>query len=198
MIRRTLLAGGVAALLGATLAPAKAPPGPAKVRVRIDTTVGSMIVALDRAHAPITTGNFLKYVDEKRFIGTAFYRASRAGKDRGLIQGGTRNAANRTLPPIAHEPTSRTGLRHVTGTISMSREKPGSATGDFFITVGAMPGYDAKGKNLGFAAFGQVVAGMTTVRRILNAPTTKFSGYEGMRNQMITAPIIITGTTRVP
>lgn len=196
MIRRAVLA----ALLGLALAPAGAAPAPrpAIVRVRLDTTVGSMTLALDRRHAPVTTDNFLHYVDEKRLIGTAFYRASRAGQGRGLIQGGTRNAANRTLPPIAHEPTSRTGLRHVTGTISMSREKPGSATGDFFITVGSMPGYDAHGKDPGFAAFGQVVAGMATVRRILNAPTTKHSGYEGMRDQMITAPIIITGARRVP
>lgn len=193
MIRRTALA----ALLGLALAPATAAPAPGKVLVRLDTTVGPITLALDRRHAPITTENFLRYIDEKRLIGTAFYRASRAGKDRGLIQGGTRNAANRTLPPIAHEPTSRTGLRHVTGTISMSREKPGSATGDFFITVGDMPIYDAHGKNLGFAAFGQVVAGMPTVRRILNAPTTRHSGYEGMRDQMITAPIIITGTRRI-
>ncbi|HEX8446411.1 MAG TPA: peptidylprolyl isomerase [Sphingomonas sp.] len=196
MIRRALLLAlaALAVAPGATAGTATA----GKVLVRLDTTVGSITLALDRRHAPITTANFLRYIDEKRLVGTAFYRASRVGRgDRGLIQGGTRNGFPRVLPPIAHEPTSRTGLRHVTGTISMSREKPGSATGDFFITIGAMPTYDAHGKDPGYAAFGQVVAGMPTVRRILAAPTTKHSGYEGMRNQMITNPIRITGTARV-
>lgn len=195
MIRRAALLG----LLACALAPAAALPPPAKgkVRVLLETTLGPITLDLDRRHAPITTNNFLQYIDEKRFIGTGFYRASRVGKDRGLIQGGTRNASNRTLPPIAHEPTSRTGLRHVTGTISMSREKPGSATGDFFITIGATPSYDAHSKDPGYAAFGQVVAGMPTVRRILAAPTTKDSGYEGMRHQMITNPVRITGARRL-
>ena len=191
MIRRAVLAGLLA------LAPAVSLAAPGKVLVRFDTTRGPFLLAIDQRRAPITATNFLRYVDEGRFVGTAFYRASRSGQGRGLIQAGTRNAASRNLPPIAHEPTSRTGLRHVTGTISMSREKPGSATGDFFITIGTMPNYDARGKDPGFAAFGQVVNGMATIVRILNAPTTAQSGYEGMRHQMITAPIIITGTRRV-
>jgi peptidyl-prolyl cis-trans isomerase A (cyclophilin A) len=195
MIRRAALL----ALLAVALAPAAAlPPVPrGQVRILIETELGPITLDLDQRHAPITTANFLRYIDEKRFVGTAFYRASNVGKNHGLIQGGTRNGFPRVLPPIAHEPTSRTGLRHVDGTISMSREKPGSATGDFFITVGATPNYDAHGKDPGYAAFGHVVAGMPTVRRILAAPTTKDSGYEGMRHQMITKPVRITGTKRV-
>ena len=73
------------------------------------------------------TANFLAYVDQHRFDGTFFYRAARhpRRRTRGFIQGGIRRNYRRMLPPIAHEPTSRTGLRHVDGTISMARAEPG-------------------------------------------------------------------------
>ena len=84
------------------------------VPVAIDTSLGRIVVALDRLHAPITAGNFLHYVDTHRLDGESFYRALRTGEG-GLIQGGVRSDTRKLFPPIAHEPTCRTGLHNVAG-----------------------------------------------------------------------------------
>ncbi|HYN45858.1 MAG TPA: peptidylprolyl isomerase, partial [Allosphingosinicella sp.] len=112
--------------------------------------------------------------------------------------GGIRRIATRALPRIAHEPTSETGLRHVDGTISMTRMEPGTAMGDFFITIGAIPSMDARSGEPGFAAFGRVVEGMDVVRRILAAPTVANAGRGAMRGQMIEAPVRIVSARRAP
>ena len=174
--------------------PAAEAPQEQLVKVALDTSAGRIVVALDKARAPITTANFLAYVDRQRFDGTTFYRAAptRGAPGRGLIQGGIRRDARRTLGPIAHEPTSTTGLRHVDGAISMARAEGGAgAMGDFFITVGAMPSMDAHGDDPGFAAFGRVVEGMDVVRRILAAETVPNAGRGAMRGQMLAAPVRI-------
>jgi peptidyl-prolyl cis-trans isomerase A (cyclophilin A) len=154
------------------------------------------VLDLDAGRAPVTTGNFLRYVDQKRLDGVAFYRAVKIAADFGLVQGGVRNDPKRVLPNIAHEPTSKTGIRHTDGTISMARGKPGSANGDFFIIIGTMPSLDADpsapGDNLGYAAFGKVVEGMDAVRKIYDAPISPTLGVkEGMKGQMIAAPVRI-------
>ncbi|MDO9487892.1 MAG: peptidylprolyl isomerase, partial [Sphingomonadaceae bacterium] len=115
-------------------------PKPATVRVTLTTAEGPILLELEKERAPVTTANFLRYVDQKRFDGAVFYRAMKLTPDGsyGLIQGGTRGSPKTTLPAIRHEPTSTTGLSHVDGTISMARGAPGSATGDFFITIGAL------------------------------------------------------------
>ena len=172
-----------------------APP----VTVIIKTDAGDITVALDRAHAPLTTANFLHYIDGKRLDGTDFYRAMKPGGDLGLVQGGTRDP-KRLYPPVAHEPTTRTGLHHVDGTISMARGTPGSARADFFITAGTWPSLDADpahpGDNLGFAAFGHVIAGMDVVRRILDQPTSPTAGEGVMKGQMLAAPVRIVTVRR--
>jgi len=177
-----------------------ATPKPATVRVALQTSAGPIVLELEKERAPVTTANFLRYVDQKRFDGTSFYRATKVAEGYGLIQGGVRNDPKRVLPPIAHEPTSRTGLSHVDGAISMARAAPGSATADFFITVGAMPSMDADpkqpGDNLGFAAFGRVIEGMEVVRRILDAPTSPTEGEGAMKGQMIAAPVQIIAARR--
>jgi peptidyl-prolyl cis-trans isomerase A (cyclophilin A) len=176
-----------------------APPLADKTRVRLETDAGAIVVELDGRHAPITTTNFLAYVDRQRFDGTTFYRAARTrgAPGRGLIQGGIRRDARRTLGPIAHEPTSATGLRHVDGAISMARAEGGAgAMGDFFITVGAMPSMDADGDDQGFAAFGRVVEGMDVVRRILAAETVPNAGRGAMRGQMLANPVRIVSARR--
>ena len=183
-------------------AAAQIAPAAATTDVVIKTDVGDITVALDKVHAPLTTANFLRYVDAKRFDGITFYRAMKLGPDLGLIQGGLRNDPKRLFPPVPHEPTSRTGLAHVDGTISMPRNAPGSATGDFFITVGAIPSLDADpsrtGDNLGFAAFGHVVAGMDVVRRILDGPTSPTAGAGAMKGQMLAPTVRIVSVRRVP
>lgn len=170
----------------------------ATVKVALKTSLGTIVVALEKERAPITTKNFLAYVDKKLFDNTTFYRAMPSGTDEGLIQGGNDTGA---LPPIAHEPTSKTGLSHTDGTISMARLKPGSARGGFFICLGDMTAFDA-GKNgtpdlLGFAAFGHVVEGMDVVKAIFHAPVSATRGAGAMKGQMLAPPIKIISAKRV-
>jgi peptidyl-prolyl cis-trans isomerase A (cyclophilin A) len=82
-----------------------------------------------------------------------------------------------SLPPIAHETTTQTGILHKDGVISMARLEPGTATSEFFICVGDQPELDFGGKRnpdgQGFAAFGRVIKGMEVVRRIQQQPDKK-------------------------
>jgi peptidyl-prolyl cis-trans isomerase A (cyclophilin A) len=213
MIKRYLLAAMLlsapSALAQTTIAPSSPPlasaPAPkfATVRVAMQTTEGLILLELEKERAPITSANFLKYVDQKRWDGVTFYRATTIAKDPllGLIQGGARNDPKRLLPPIAHEPTSKTGLSNSDGAISMARGKPGSANADFFIIIGDMSSLNADpkaaGDNLGFAAFGRVVEGMDVVRKILAAPTSPTLGAGIMKGQMLAKPVKVVSARRV-
>lgn len=196
MIRRTLLALS----LSLALAPAVTAQDAAPVRVAIETDAGIILAETD-PRAPITSANFLRYVDEGRFNGTTFYRGMVLSPAAGLIQGGTGGAPERVLPPIAHEPTSETGLSHTDGALSMARFDPGTATGDFFIIVGNVSSLDA-GKSApgdpGFAVFGRVVEGMDIVRQILAAPKSPTEGEGFMRGQMLDPRVRIVSVRRVP
>lgn len=173
-------------------------PMPGYTRVAIETSVGTITVAVDHKRAPRTSANFLAYVDDGRFDGVTFYRAARrkSNPKLGLIQGGIDTDARRSLPPIPHEPTSKTGIRHLDATLSMARpNRPDSAMGNFFITAGATPNMDARGDYIGYAAFGHVVAGMDVVQRILAMPTCCGSG--AMRGQMIVKRVEIRRARRL-
>lgn len=185
-----------------------ASPAPAQkedlVPVAIDTSLGRIVVAVDRGHAPVTTANFLHYVDTHRFDGEKFYRAMHApdakGADGGLIQGGITSDARKLYPPIAHEPTSQTGLHHVAGTISLAGAGPGTGRADFFILISDMPGLDAGGPGgdaNGFAAFGHVTEGMDVVKKIWASPTSATKGEGAMKGQMLDPAIKILHAARV-
>lgn len=201
LARRTVLTAGAAALLAAP-ALAQAPPTP--VRVTLATGQGDIVLELYPDKAPVTAGNFLRYVDLKRFDATSFYRASHAPNvtDQGLVQGGLQNDPVRLLPPIAHEPTTQTGLSHTDGAISMGRLAPGSATADYFICVGDQTYLDAGpaawGDKLGYAAFGRVVEGMAVVRSILVLPTSPTAGEGSMKGEMLEPPVPILTARRTP
>ncbi|HWW12602.1 MAG TPA: peptidylprolyl isomerase [Brevundimonas sp.] len=203
MIRRSLLSRllGLVLLLGAGPAFAQdaATPLPAGVRVALVTDLGTILVETD-PRAPLTSANFLRYVDQRRFDGLTFYRAMQLGPDAGLIQGGASGARDRILPPVAHEPTSQTGLTHTDGALSMAQNQPGTATADFFIIVGSLTSLDA-GKTTpddpGYAVFGHVVEGMEVVRAILAAPTSATEGEGVMRGQMLAPRIRILSARRV-
>ena len=181
-----------------------APAPPPIVRVALTTSAGVITIDLEAKRAPITTSNFLRYVDQKRFDGTVFYRAMKlnwSSGPAGLIQGGTQNDPKRVLKPIAHEPTSLTGLHHDAGAISMARYAPGTATGDFSIMIADMRGLDANPANkddpAGYAVFGKVTEGMDVVAKIYNSPTSPTIGQGFMRGQMIAAPVKIISARRV-
>lgn len=203
-----LALGFIAPAAAQDAAPDPAPPLPPKLEhVAIETTLGTITLALDATHAPVTTANFLRYADEKRFDGTAFYRVMRlewGTPPNGLIQGGTGGDPKRNLPPIAHEPTNETGILHKAGVISMARFDPGSAAGDFSILLSPQPGLDAQpdsedpSTKAGFAAFGWVVRGMDVVRAIYDVPLSATKGEGFLKGQMIEDPVRILTVRRVP
>lgn len=183
-----------------TPAVAAKPLYPGLPRVEIDTSVGPIVIALEIKRAPITSKNFLAYVDQKRFDDTSFYRAARASGNpkEGFVEGGVNNSLGRSLKPIAHEPTSKTGLRHVDGTVSMARDDPGTAMGDFFIVVGDGTYLDATRKDPGYAAFGHVVSGMAVVRKMLGQPTYRGGWSKQTVGQSMIHPIHIIAAKRLP
>ncbi|HKW02555.1 MAG TPA: peptidylprolyl isomerase [Vicinamibacterales bacterium] len=160
--------------------PPQAPPPPAEVTVAIETALGTITIAVDLAHAPITAGNFLKYVDAGIYDGGRFYRVTRPDNYPGtppnrpqmnIIQGGIDPSTSaQRLPPIPLERTSVTGLKHVAGTVSMARGTPDSATTEFFILLDDQPSLDFGGKRFddeqGAAAFGRVLSGLDVVKKI--------------------------------
>ena len=180
-----------------------AQPPSSRPRVALQTGLGLIVVELRTDRAPITTANFLRYVDDSRYDGASFYRAARAPSPpaTGLIEGGLQNDPAKLLAPIAHESTTLTGLRHEDGVISMAREAPGTATADFFICSGPSAYLDAHpqaaGDNAGYAAFGRVVVGMEVVRAILASPTGQEARNPVMRGQMLDPPVPILTARRV-
>lgn len=189
--------------LAQTPTPATASPAPKDdlVRVVIDTDAGRIVVALDRGRAPLTVANFLRYVDGKKFDGESFYRAMPYG-DGGLIQAGITSDTRKLLPTIEHEPTSKTGIKHLAGTLSMARAEPGTARSDFFILTTDIPGFDAAsgqpGDDLGFAAFGRVVEGMDVVKRIFATPVSPTKGEGALKGEMLEPAIKIRTARREP
>ncbi len=179
-----LTAGGVAV----------ATPGSADlVRVVVETEMGAIELEVDAGRAPVTAGNFLRYLDGGHYDGGTFFRTVHAGNQPNdsiriaVIQGGRNpDAAVDLFPAIELERTRETGLMHVDGAISMGRTGPDTATHSFFICVGDQPSLDFGGMRnpdgQGFAAFGRVIEGMDVVRAIHSAP------YEA---QQLTPPVRI-------
>lgn len=176
---------------------------PGEVLVRIETALGAIDIAVDTRRAPVTAGNFLKYVDGGFYDGGRFHRATRpdnytpAPPDKPameIIQGGINPERRRDgFPPIPLERTIVTGLKHVVGTVSMARTPSAdSARSDFFICLDDQPSLDFGGKRFddaqGGGAFGRVVRGMDVVRRIQQQPVEK---------QSLTPPVAITRMSRV-
>ena len=185
---------------------APSPAEPARTVVVLETTAGAITVALETERAPITAGNFLRYVDEDRFDGTVFYRAMKldwGDQPNGLIQGGTQWDPDRVLPGIPHEPTTVTGLSHTKGALSMAMGEPGTANGDFSIFLQDSTGMDADPKSddpvwrNGYAVFGYVTDGMEVVQAIHAMPTDPDKGEGWMKGQMLAQPVKIVEARRL-
>jgi peptidyl-prolyl cis-trans isomerase A (cyclophilin A) len=163
-----------AVVLGSARVPEKPPV------LVITTSKGVIEVQLDPVHAPETTKNFLRYVDAGHYTGGRFHRtvtmANQPDKKVKIevIQAGVNPARSARFGPIKLERTTKSGILHKDGTISMARDKPDSATSDFFICIGDQPELDFAGKRnpdgQGFAAFGKVTKGMDVVRKIQRSP----------------------------
>ena len=153
--------------------------------ILIKTELGDITAELYAEQAPVTVANFLRYISEKTYHNSTFYRVvspqNRADNfvpttvDISVIQGGIGMDENpKKHAPIALETTQQTGLKHLDGTFSMSRFEPGSSNSEFFICIDDQPELDFGGKRnpdgQGFAAFGRVIEGMEVVRKIHACP----------------------------
>jgi peptidyl-prolyl cis-trans isomerase A (cyclophilin A) len=194
-----------AALAGSALAQepvaVAAPVVPATARVVLQTSLGDIHVALEKDRAPITAGNFLRYVELKRFDGITFYRAVKIDEEGryGLVQGGLRNDPRRVFKPIAHEFPAATGLSHLDGAISMAHTGPGTAVADFFFVIGDLTDLDGKGtpEKPGYPVFGRVTQGMDVLRAIMVMPRSEEVGDGSMKGQMLASPVRILTVRRV-
>lgn len=208
MTRSRFLVALAALAVSFTLAaPASAQPDTSPVRVRVQTTLGDIVLELDPARAPSTTANFLKYVDAGHYDGGTFHRTVTMDNQPEspvkieVIQAGVAEGkAKAGFGPIALERTTVTGLKHVDGAVSMARGAPDSATSGWFICLGDQPSLDFGGARIpdgqGFAAFGRVVSGMDVVRRIQQAPSSS-NRTSNAEAQKLTPPIAIVRVTRL-
>jgi peptidyl-prolyl cis-trans isomerase A (cyclophilin A) len=165
---------------------APAETAPETARVRLETSAGTIILEIETERAPVTAANFLAYVDKGKLDGVSFYRVVKVDEHWGFIQFGVNGDPKRILPPIAHEPTSETGLTHSDGTITLARREPGTGQGEFVIVLGdqqaafdAHPDAVGDGDKLGNAAFGRVVEGMEVILAIFDAPVSETETVRG-------------------
>ena len=172
----------------APAAPA-APTADAKVAfVKMTTNKGDIIIELDRVKAPISTENFLKYVNKGQYNGTVFHRVI---KDF-MIQGGGFDGTLTEKPtdaPIKNECTN--GLSNMRGTIAMARTNdPNSATAQFYINTVDNKMLDGRPGRPGYAVFGKVVDGMNTVDAIRAVKTgQKMANSRGGQGPMGDVPM---------
>jgi peptidyl-prolyl cis-trans isomerase A (cyclophilin A) len=137
--------------------------------VRLETSMGDIIVELDRLRAPVSSNNFLRYVLEKKYDNTIFHRVMPGF----VVQGGgyTETLEERELhPPIINE--SGNGLKNMPMTIAMARfDDPHSASNQFYFNLSANSSLDPNPKSWGYAVFGQVITGQEVVEAISNVDT---------------------------
>ena len=159
-------------------------------RVRLTTSMGDIVIALDAAKAPLSVENFLQYVKDKHYEGTVFHRVI----DNFMIQGGgftTQMKQKTTRAPVALEASN--GLKNDRGTIAMARtSNPNSATSQFFINLVDNAALNAPSPDgYGYTVFGKVIAGMDVVDKIKSVPV----GNQGMHQNVPTTPITILKAT---
>lgn len=183
---------------------AQSDPRNGRVLVRFETELGNIEVALSGDKAPITVTNFLKYVDGGFYSGGVFHRTVKTQKGNrqdnqpqspvkiDVVQGGVNPNQKLGFGPIELERTSKTGLKHIDGAISMARSGPNTATSDFFFCIGDQPELDFAGKRnpdgQGFAAFGLALKGREVLEKIQTSPAEA---------QRLTPPIKIYRVARI-
>ena len=159
--------------------------------VIVSTTMGTITIALFEKQAPISTKNFLAYIDSGFYGGLIFHRVIPGF----MIQGGgfLKNMTKRQplLPPIKNE--SDNGLKNERGTLSMARtQDPHSATTQFFINLVDNEALDLSTRGWGYAVFGKVIAGMDVVDKIAQVKT----GSVGQFNDVPIQPVTIISARR--
>jgi peptidyl-prolyl cis-trans isomerase A (cyclophilin A) len=160
-------------------------------KVRMDTSLGAIVIELDAAKAPKTVANFVDYVKAGHYDGTIFHRVIPDF----MIQGGGMNAEMQEKPtrtPIPLE--SKNGLTNVRGSVAMARtSNPDSATAQFFINIKDNAFLDSANTRdgTGYAVFGKVVSGMDVVDKIWAVPTAS----KGPHQNVPVTPVVIRKAT---
>ena len=173
--------------------------------VIIETSKGAIEIEVYPDKAPLSSADFLNYVDRKYYHGQAFYRAVTAENDdrqmgMSILQGG-RLEFEPLSGPVAHESTKQTGLRNKAGMVSLARKDVGSASAAFFfINVETNKVLDFGGARhpdgQGFAVFGKVVSGMDVVVQIQQGQKEAPRDDDPTAAQFLTRPVIITKAYR--
>ncbi|HET7308210.1 MAG TPA: peptidylprolyl isomerase [Gammaproteobacteria bacterium] len=188
---RTVMGAGFALSLAGTAAAAPQAANPHPV-VALQTNLGTIVVQLDRARAPLTVKNFLEYVRSGFYDGTIFHRVIPGF----VAQGGgfTKDFREKpTGPAIPNE--SGNGLSNVRGTIAMARENaPHTATAQFYINLADNLNLDPQPSRWGYAVFGHVIKGMDVVDKIAAIPTGAAGPFS---SDVPTKPVIIEKATIV-
>lgn len=171
-------------------------------RVALETSAGRVVIEVDTVRAPITARNFLRYVDQKRLDGMRFYRVAKVAANFGFVQFGVNGDGKLSLPPIRHEPTTQTGIKHLDGAISTARLAPGTARGEFTISIGDQPSFDTDpakpGDNAGYAAFGRIVEGRDVLMTIFDSPVSPTATNRGaFKGEVPVAPVKIVTARRI-
>ena len=158
--------------------------------VLLDSSLGPVTIELNAEKAPVSTKNFLSYVDNGFYNNTIFHRVIPGF----MVQGGgfTEQMVQKdTQDPIKNEASN--GLKNTRGTLSMARtSNPNSATSQFFINV-ADNDFLNPGRDAGYAVFGKVTRGMDVIDQIVNSPTTV---KKGMRD-VPANPVFIKSAKRI-
>ena len=159
--------------------------------IRFETSLGIFTVELDLKLAPVSGENFLRYVDDGHFDGTAFHRVIPGF----MIQGGGFAADMTQKPtrkPIANE--AGNGLRNRRGSLAMARTNDiNSASAQFFVNLVDNDFLDHRPGNFGYAVFGRVVDGMDVVDKIAAVKTGRRHGYDDVPVE----PVVVTAARRV-
>ncbi len=190
-----VLASAVGALLMSTaVTQAEDTPKGDKLhpKVKMETSLGEIVLELDGEKAPITTLNFIQYAEDGHYAGTIFHRV----KPTFMIQGGG------FLPDMSEKTEGlrggiknewRNGLKNIRGTIAMARKPPpDSATAQFFINVVDNASLDKPNRGAAYAVFGKVVEGIDVVDRIRYTPVATHEKYGRGRQKVVPVePVMI-------
>ena len=155
-------------------------------RVSLQTSMGDILVELDAENAPISTENFIGYVNDGFYDGTIFHRVIADF----MVQGGGMNpdmSQKKTKAQIKNE--AGNGLSNKRGTLAMARTQVvDSATGQFFINTVDNAFLDHKNETtmgFGYAVFGKVIEGMETVDAIRQVATGTHGGHQDVPNETV-------------
>ena len=162
--------------------------GEAMPTVKLTTSMVEITIQLDQENAPITTENFLKYVESGFYDGTIFHRVI----PNFMIQGGGHledmTPKDDKLDPILNE--ANNGLQNVRGSIAMARTaNPHSASSQFFINHVDNPFLNFRTNQVddgwGYAVFGQVIEGIEVVDEIAGVQTGGLKGYQDVPVEVV-------------